>query len=229
MSGLKNLLALQQKAKAVETAKPAEPVAEPAATPKKLGGLALLAKKAQSGLTPSVPSSPKPAPEPAPKPAPELVESLDTSAFSLEDLADLDVSAIAVDDSDTTAGSSKVFLDEIEATAPDRDLTDLESGQLIFLEQLDSIYSLLHDPEMFGQVVSSVMIELQTNKEYIRLIQDQDVHVMIHGMRNTMGLAKIKKQAKSRKASTTAKAKKTGVSGVSDADLAALDGILGDL
>lgn len=92
------------------------------------------------------------------------------------------------------------FIDEIEATAPDRDLPpELEVGQLQFVESLDGIYGVLNDPEMFGQSVRIIMMELQENPEYIKLISDTDVHTMIRAMRNTMGLARIKKQEKSRK------------------------------
>ena len=118
------------------------------------------------------------------------------------------------------------FLDEIEATAPDRDLpADLESAQLMFVEQLDGIYQVLNDPEMFGQSVRVIMMELQENPEYIKLISDQDVHTMIRAMRNTMGLARIKKQAKSRKSTGTARAKKAGA--VSDDVMNLLDSLGG--
>lgn len=106
---------------------------------------------------------------------------------------------------------SERFADEIEATAPDRDLpADLTHQQLMFVEQLDGIYQVLNDPEMFGQSVRIIMMEMQENPEYEKLISDQDVHTMIRAMRNTMGLAKIKKQSKSRTAKSGTAAKKRG-------------------
>lgn len=119
------------------------------------------------------------------------------------------------------------FDDEIEATAPDRDLpADMTSQQMMFVESLDSIYQVLNDPELFAQSVRMIMLELQENPEYIKLISDQDVHTMIRAMRNTMGLAKIKKQEKTRKAKGTTAAKKRGTI---DADaMALLDALGGD-
>lgn len=143
--------------------------------------------------------------------------------FSLDDIAGLDESASPAIESRDRDGSG--FLNEIEATAPDRDLpADLESQQLRFVESLDGIYQVLNDPEMFGQSVRVIMMELQENPEYIKLIADQDVHTMIRGMRNTMGLARVKKQEKSRKTGQASRAKK---SQVNDAAMNMLDGLLG--
>ena len=118
------------------------------------------------------------------------------------------------------------FDDEIEATAPDRDLPpDLLPEQLAFVESLDGIYGVLHDSEMFGQTVRMVMIELQENPEYEKLLSDSDVHTMIRGMRRTMGLARVRKQEKSRKASTNKNARKKA--GVSDDAMALLNALMG--
>jgi hypothetical protein len=69
------------------------------------------------------------------------------------------------------------------------------------------------------------MSELQENPEYIKLVADQDVHTMIRAMRNTMGLARIKKTEKTRKAKSTTAAKKKGA--VTDDVMGMLDGLLG--
>lgn len=127
-----------------------------------------------------------------------------SAGFSLDDIAKLDESATPElrERSDDSSG----FADEILATAPDRDLPEgLEAQQLNFVEQLDGIYQILNDAEMFAQSVRVVMMELQENPEYIKLISDQDVHTMIAGMRRSMGLARIKKQEKSRKTGTATK------------------------
>lgn len=155
------------------------------------------------------------------------VESRDDgpAEFSLDDIASLDESTTP---SLTPRGStSSGFDDEIEATAPDRELpADLESQQLLFVESLDNIYQVLNDPEMFGQSVRLIMMELQENPEYIKLVSDQDVHVMIRAMRNTMGLARIKKQARSRKTTESARSKKAAVK---DSDMELLGSLLGGL
>lgn len=143
--------------------------------------------------------------------------------FSLDDLAGFDES-VAPALTESSSGSG--FIDEIEATAPDRDLPpELERGQLSFVESLDNIYQVLNDPEMFGQSVRIIMSELQENPEYIKLVADQDVHTMIRAMRNTMGLARIKKQEKTRKPRAAAAAKKKGA--VSDDVMGMLDGLVG--
>jgi hypothetical protein len=172
-------------------------------------------------------SPPKIAPKPvtpAPAPAPaKPVTQLDDD-FSLDDLANLDVNQ--VDPADRrNIGSG--FDDEIDATAPERILPpDLTKQQLDFVESLNGIYEVLHDPEMFGQSVRIVMLELAENKEYKKLIVDEDVHVIIRGMRNVMGLAKIKKQEKSRKTGGASKAK-GGKNSPSSDDMAMLDELFG--
>lgn len=69
------------------------------------------------------------------------------------------------------------------------------------------------------------MIELQENQEYEKLLSDSDVHTMIRGMRRTMGLARVRKQEKSRKAKTNTNARKKA--GVSDDAMALLNGLMG--
>lgn len=164
-------------------------------------------------------------------PAVDVADSgaADGAVFSLDDLGRFDASDAPVSRDPLEASQASWFDDEIEATAPDRILEpDLTKQQLDFVESLDGIYQVLNDPEMFGQAVRIVMMELQENKEYIRLVQDQDIHVMIRAMRNTMGLARIKKQEKSRtKGSGTAKAGRAKKSAVSEADLGLLDSIMG--
>lgn len=151
----------------------------------------------------------------------------DGAVFGLADLAAFDAN------DDTAPEKSKPelssgFLDEIEATAPDRDLPpDLTKQQTEFVESLDGIYQVLPDPEMFGQAVRQIMLELQENPEYIKLVQDQDVATMIRGMRNTMGLAKIRKQEKSRKSGTGTRKSARATSSVSDEDMALLDSVMG--
>jgi hypothetical protein len=153
----------------------------------------------------------------------------DGAVFGLADLAAFnadDESAPAKSPSQLDSG----FLDEIEATAPDRELPpELTKQQSDFVESLDGIYSVLTDPDLFGQQVRTIMLELQENPEYIKLVQDQDVSTMIRGMRNTMGLARIKKQEKSRKSGTSTRKSARGKSAVSDEDMALLDSLMGGL
>ena len=119
-------------------------------------------------------------------------ESLSLDNLGSFDLSDADEPEV----SEEFAG----FFDEIEATAPDRELPeDMTPDMEAFVENLNSIYLILNDSDMFAQSIRTIMMELQENPEYEKLISDQDVHVMIRAMRNTMGLARIRKQQKSRK------------------------------
>ena len=232
---LKNLIALQQKKVASESvpAKSSKPVtveseptteesedstapvtSAPANKPKGLGlNIAGGFKKPAGPIPTKTPASAKPKPK---------AETLG-GEFSLEDLAGLDASTIEVERNQEASG----FEDEIEATAPDRILPpDLTSEQLSFVESLDGIYQVLNDPEMFGQAVRLVMIELQENNEYDKLLADSDIHVMIRGMRRTMGLARVRKQEKGRKAATNKNARTKA--SLADKDMALLNMLMGD-
>lgn len=231
---LKNLLALQAQKKTAESAKPAAPATPPAqaavpeaespvtsteqppAPPSKPKGLGL---NTAAGF--KKPTAPVPTKTPASaKPKPAMTQS---DAFSLEDLAGMDAGSIAPV---SQASDDSGFPDEIEATAPDRELpADITAEQIAFVESLDGIYGVLHDSEMFGQTVRIIMLELQENPEYEKLLSDSDVHTMIRGMRRTMGLARVRKQEKSRKAGTNKNARKT--SGVGDGAMALLNSLMG--
>lgn len=235
---LKNLIALQTQKKSVESnatgvAAPAAPVTEaespvkepatvsPPAAAEKPKGLGLNVVKKKEFVVPPLNlasiSDAMPA-EPA-KPA----MAIESDGFSLDDLAKLDASSVVTESSEPVGSG---FDDEIEATAPDRDLpADVTTEQLSFVESLDGIYQVLHDPEMFGQLVRIIMMELQEYPEYERLMSDSDIHVMIAGMRRTMGLARVRKQEKSRKGKTQTNAR--AKSGVSDEAMDILNKLMG--
>jgi hypothetical protein len=192
---LNRLLAMQKAAKesqATGTTPAAEggatqesgPAGPPASTP----APAPPSLKLPFGNAKPKPVTPAPTPAPAPK----------QEALSLDNLGSFDLSSIdesEPEDNTEFAG----FMDEIEATAPDRELPeDITPEMAGFVESLNTIYTILNDPEMFGQQIRQIMMELQENPEYEKLISDTDVHVMIRAMRNTMGLARVKKQAKKR-------------------------------
>ncbi len=63
-----------------------------------------------------------------------------------------------------------------------------------FVGLIDSVYNILHEPEFLGSVIKNIIIELKNHPEYSRLIADEDVRQWVRGMRESMGLAKIKKQ-----------------------------------
>lgn len=208
---LDRLLKLQSQKKDSGGPSPSEPAKAPAPEPSSENSMPVgenpAAVPAPVKRLPFGNNAPKPKPAaPAPKPAAKPSATLD---FDLDNLGSLDLSEVMESEPADTSEYSG-FFDEIEATAPDRALDpELEAGAKGFVELLDSIYLILNDPEMFGQSVRTVMMELQENPEYTKLISDTDVHVMIRAMRNTMGLARIRKQAKSRKTSTASSRAKT--------------------
>lgn len=153
-------------------------------------------------------NKPKPSPSTALVPAKPAAPPAKKESLSLDNLGSFDVSSIdELDDTDVPEEFAG-FHDEIEATAPDRELPeDLSAEGHAFVESLNRIYEILNDSEMFGQQIRQLMMELQENPEFQELLSDQDVHVMIRAMRNTMGLARVKKQSKQRKSGTTAKSR----------------------
>lgn len=131
----------------------------------------------------------------------------DSTVMSLDDLA-------GSEDEGSTHGSTTsgmaAFADEIPATAPERELpADLTDSQRAFVQTLDSVYEIVHDPDLFGNMIRTIMAELQECPDYMSLVADQDVHTMIRGLRSSMGLAKIKKAEKSTKARGSKKAPPT--------------------
>lgn len=217
MSQLHKLLAMQ-KAKAAATQAPA-PTPTPAVSesePAKPSPQYPTSLKLLAGVKSAKPVMDDPAPaKPAVNP--------DSIGFDLADLAAMDAGSI-----DATPAREQTtisgYFDEIEATAPDRDLpADLTQQQRLFIESLDGIYQILHDAELFAQSVRNVMIELDENPEYTKLISDHDVHTMIRGMRNSMGMARIKKQEKSRKGGTGRAASKSKGKAASSEALSILD------
>lgn len=122
--------------------------------------------------------------------------------------------AIASDESTGLATlPATSFSDEIPATAPIRDLPDdLSESMLAFVKTLDGIYEVASDPELFGQMIKHIMMELRENPQYKKLLADDDVATMIRGMRESMGLARIKKEAsKAKRSGSTSKSRKSSV------------------
>lgn len=220
---LANLLALQK------SKKPVTPAA-----PDSHSVVAGVESESQAGA--SSPSLPPPAPPKGlrlnligrkPAPVPESKPASVSEEFSLQDLAAMEASEAAPNSISESATNRSEFVDEIEATAPDRDLpADITKEQLAFVESLDSIYEVLHDAEMFGQMVRTIMQELAENDELKCLLSDPDIHVMIRGMRRTMGLARVRKQEKSRKGKTQGNAR--AKSAVSDDAMQLLNSLMSD-
>ena len=196
--------------KKATTAAPAEPEPEKPAAPA-TGGLGFLKNKIGSTPAPAA-AAPTPSPSPAPTPP----------ADDLSALLDSEVGG-GSKPTTTPSGFKSRFADEEPATAPDRALPeDAEKPMRQFVESLDSVYKIVHEPDLLGGVIKSIMIELAQKPEYRKLIQPKDIHTMIKGMRDSMGMARIKKEESKAKRSGGSRSKKP--TKVDDLDvLAALD------
>lgn len=87
------------------------------------------------------------------------------------------------------------FADETPATKPTRELPEgITKEELGFVDQLDTVYDVIHDTDLLGGVIRNIMVELKSNAEYAKLMSPDDYRVMVRGMRESMGLAKVKKQ-----------------------------------
>lgn len=101
------------------------------------------------------------------------------------------------------------FDDETPAQAPTRELPDdLDSGSLSFISLIDDVYGVLGDSDLLGNVIRSIMIELKSQPQYMRLVADDDIRTWVKSMRNTMGMARIKKtEEKAKRAPSAGKGK----------------------
>lgn len=98
------------------------------------------------------------------------------------------------------------FADETPAQKPTRELPEgLSKEQLGFIDMIDGVYEVVHEPDLMGGVIRNIIIELKSNPEYMKLVVPDDIRTWVRGMRESMGLAKIKK--------TESKAKKAGGAG----------------
>jgi hypothetical protein len=183
----------------------ADPAAEtPAPTAPKPGGLAFLTKKTPGATPVTQPSQAEPAAATAlTRPEPVAADLSDPFA-----LANLDLSSIG-ESTEREIPEALMFADLIDAKAPERELPpEITVQQMGFVNLLDSIYDILVEPELFGQAVRTIMSELQTHTEYAQLVGDKDVHTLIRGMRQTMGLARVRKAEKKAKAPSSRSNKK---------------------
>lgn len=142
--------------------------------------------------------------------------------LSLVDIAGLDDSddskLIGIDE------SGDGYLDQVPATAPVRELPpELDEQQKGFVKSLDAIYSLHAEPDLFVNMVSKIMSDMADNPALADLLADEDSNAMIRGLRQSAGLAQVKKQE--------SKAKRGGRSSKPnpklDEALATLQGIAG--
>jgi len=211
---------------------PAEsPAAESKPAPAKTGGF----KIGKAAATAYVPSAPEQQTVATDKPTGNAgTDSKDAAGnqpsdrvSSIDSLAALGATTVGNPVQAGRIGLTSSFADETPATAPIRELPDdLTQGQKQFVDLIDGVYAITNEPDLVGNVIKSIMIELKSNPQYIKLISPDDVRMWIRAMRENMGLARIQKQeTKTKRAGGKSKGKAL------DADMmAALDelGIVSD-
>jgi hypothetical protein len=186
----------------------------------KLSGLGALMKNRQA-------AAPTPAPAPAPvavetpkvnplasklgglgglskikaDPAPQPVKP--TAAMSLDDFASMeDMGEIPHDLEHDSNRFVSAFTDETPADKPMREIpADCNAQMKLFIEMMDNMYDteLRQDLELLSGMIRSIMVELKSNPQYIQQVRKEDIRTWVQAMRQTMGLAKIKKAEKQEK------------------------------
>lgn len=99
---------------------------------------------------------------------------------------------------------------ESPASAPARDYpAELDAQQLTFVADLDSLYTVFDDISLVSQAIRNLIAEMRENPNYVDLVMDDDRHTMMRALKETLGLAQVKKAAKKRAAPKKSAAKTT--------------------
>lgn len=162
---------------------------------------------------------------------PTSVPQAISGGLTLAGLASLETPSVGIpglETMDIDPSESGGYLDEVPATAPVRDLpTELDKQQKAFIDSLDSIYRLHDDPEMFTNMVRKIMSEMQARPELCELLaasKGQDSNAIIRGLRQSAGMAQVKKQeSKAKRSGKAAKPQSEAV----DSVMASLQGLAG--
>jgi hypothetical protein len=153
------------------------------------------------------------------KPEGSVIPSVSTkSRNTLDALDDIDLSDLenmedpGIPPLPKPVGFKSNFDDETPATKPTRELPeDLDKNSMQFIDLIDGVYGILDDPELLGGVIRNIMIELKSNVQYIKLVAPEDIRTWVRAMRDSMGLARIKKTEAKSTRGTGAKAKKDNI------------------
>ena len=140
--------------------------------------------------------------------------------LGLLDIASLDTGETKLDFERTIQDAEGDYLDQVPATAPDREIPEgMAEHAIAFMKSLDSIYNLHNDREMFVSVVSKIMSEMQEDKSLAKLLAPEDANAIMRGMRQAAGMAQVKKVKATEK-------RKGGSSKNSAIQAAAMDSLL---
>jgi hypothetical protein len=159
-----------------------------------------------------------------------VAQVADSPKVDMAGIAKLGLSALSESEDEGIAPVVKhrhTFDDETPATKPTRELpADLTKEALGFMDMVDSVYDVLHEPEFLGGIIKNILIELKANPEYMKLVAPDDVRQWIKGIRDSMGLAKIRKIETKTKKSTTSRSKKVDADMMADLADLGLDKLL---
>ena len=138
---------------------------------------------------------------------PEPSESIiDGDDLDLSDLSEMEETIVVDHDPNRIVKSQ--FADELPASAPARQLPeDIDKSGIQFVALCDQVYGLVDDPELLGNVIRGIMVELKSHPQYMKMVSKDDVRLWVKSMRDSMGLARIKKQEKKTTRGTAASAK----------------------
>lgn len=181
-------------------------------------------------------------PDPSPNPATDSVvaepqpnsadESQAPVGLTLSDISQIDTDLVGIpgiEQAGADLTDSEGYLDQVPAAAPIRDLpTELDKQQKAFIDSLDSIYRLHDDPEMFVNMVRRIMSEMQDRPELMPLLAPggEDSNALIRGLRQSAGLAQVKKtESKAKRGNGGGRAKPQ--SAMVDSAMKTLQGLAG--
>lgn len=111
-------------------------------------------------------------------------------------------------DSEAGDGKNEIGATEVRSLMPGEESVDSEGvsfeGAKDFRELLDMLPEILPNADILSQAIRQIMIELQENPQYEQQIEDDDIQLMIRGMRDTLHGAQIQKASKKRGSSSKA-------------------------
>lgn len=132
--------------------------------------------------------------------------------MDLTGLATMDVSGVTETRKDSDLDSEQIisqFMDQMSADKPERELpADAESDLVELMSAMDSLYDMVHEPEMFGDALKMFMVELKSHPQYADQIQPSDIRLIVQGSRRAGLNARIKKAEKASSRGASSRKKK---------------------
>lgn len=135
--------------------------------------------------------------------SPKQVDSLD--ALAGIDLATVESSRKESNDD----GAQEVLQGLVPIDSPVRELDKVVTQeQKAFVNMLDSVYTLHHDPEAVRTAITRIMMDMRETPHLASLVMPNDVAVIIRTMKSIMGFRKAKAETKKKASSGRRQTKK---------------------